>query len=151
MKRILTLLAATLLIASTQVARASDQQEVVDGAAIVVDKIQSGTGAETNIRELLHRARGILIVPELVKGGFILGGQGGNGVLLQGQLPVQDHTSRTEGGCTMRGITRLRWRSHDELVEGPRFTTFKKGLGGYVREAASAEARRREGELTCCP
>ena len=82
MKRILTLLAATLLLASTQVARASDQQEVVDGATIVADKIQSGTGAATNIRELLHRARAILIVPSLVKGGFILGGQGGTGVLL---------------------------------------------------------------------
>jgi SH3 domain-containing YSC84-like protein 1 len=82
MKRILTLLAATLLLASTQVARASDQQEVVDGATIVADKIQSGTGAATNIRELLHRARGILIVPSLLKGGFILGGQGGTGVLL---------------------------------------------------------------------
>ncbi len=82
MKRILTLLAATLLLASTQVARANDQQEVVDGATIVADKIQSGTGAATNIRELLHRARAILIVPSLVKGGFILGGQGGTGVLL---------------------------------------------------------------------
>jgi lipid-binding SYLF domain-containing protein len=82
MKRILTLLAATLLLASTQVARASDQQEVVDGATIVADKIQSGAGAATNIRELLHRARGILIVPSLLKGGFILGGQGGTGVLL---------------------------------------------------------------------
>lgn len=82
MKRILTLLAATLLLASTQVARATDQQEVVDGATIVADKIQSGAGAATNIRELLHRARGILIVPSLLKGGFILGGQGGTGVLL---------------------------------------------------------------------
>ena len=82
MKRILTLLAATLLLASTQVARANEQQEVVDGATIVADKIQSGTGAATNIRELLHRARAILIVPSLVKGGFILGGQGGTGVLL---------------------------------------------------------------------
>ncbi len=82
MKRILTLLAAALLLASTQVARASDQQEVVDGATIVADKIQSGAGAATNIRELLHRARGILIVPSLLKGGFILGGQGGTGVLL---------------------------------------------------------------------
>ncbi len=82
MKRILTLLAATLLLASTQVARASDQQEVVDGATIVADKIQAGAGAATNIRELLHRARAILIVPSLLKGGFILGGQGGTGVLL---------------------------------------------------------------------
>lgn len=82
MKRILTLLAATLLLASTQVARASDEQEVVDGATIVADKIQSGTGAATNIRELLHRARAIMIVPSLLKGGFILGGQGGTGVLL---------------------------------------------------------------------
>ncbi|HTZ76602.1 MAG TPA: lipid-binding SYLF domain-containing protein [Stellaceae bacterium] len=82
MKRILTLLAAALFFASTAAAHASDQQNVVDAATIVADKIQSQSGAATNIRELLHRCRGILIVPSLVKGGFFLGGQGGTGVLL---------------------------------------------------------------------
>ena len=35
-----------------------------------------------NARQLLHRARAILIIPRLFKGGFIVGGEGGTGVLL---------------------------------------------------------------------
>jgi lipid-binding SYLF domain-containing protein len=34
-------------------------------------------------RQLLANARAVLIVPQLVKGGFIFGAEGGNGVLLQ--------------------------------------------------------------------
>ena len=33
-------------------------------------------------RDLLRRARAVLIVPQLVKGGFIFGGEGGDGVML---------------------------------------------------------------------
>ncbi|HUN48339.1 MAG TPA: lipid-binding SYLF domain-containing protein [Stellaceae bacterium] len=99
MKRILTLLAAALLLASTQVARASDQQEVVDGATIVADKIQSQSGAATNIRELLHRARALLVVPSLLKGGFFLGGQGGTGVLL-----VRDPKTNTWSSPAFYGL-----------------------------------------------
>ncbi len=35
-----------------------------------------------NARQLLQRARAVLIVPRLFKGGFIVGGEGGTGVLL---------------------------------------------------------------------
>jgi len=34
-------------------------------------------------RDLLSRARAVLIVPNLVKGGFVFGGEGGDGVLLE--------------------------------------------------------------------
>jgi lipid-binding SYLF domain-containing protein len=90
MQRILTTIFAVLLLAVPQAARANDQQEVVDGAYLMAKSVRSGSGAATNVRELLHRARGILIIPELVKGGFILGAQGGSGVLL-----VRDPKSNT--------------------------------------------------------
>lgn len=38
--------------------------------------------ANPGARQLSQRARGILVFPRIVKGGFILGGQSGNGVLL---------------------------------------------------------------------
>lgn len=84
MRRMLTVMIAALALALPQIARAqtSSAQALVDDAYQVVEHIRTGTGAATNAREVLHRARGVLIIPALVKGGFIFGGQGGSGVLL---------------------------------------------------------------------
>ncbi|MGE5203311.1 MAG: lipid-binding SYLF domain-containing protein [Acidobacteriota bacterium] len=90
MQRILTAILVVLLLAVPQAVRASDQQDTVDESYVMIRSIRTGSGAATNIRELLHRCRGILIVPELVKGGFIFGAQGGSGVLL-----VRDPKSNT--------------------------------------------------------
>jgi lipid-binding SYLF domain-containing protein len=59
----------------------SDQQTVVDRARITIEDLRHDK-AFGNARQLLHRARAVLIVPRLFKGGFIVGGEGGNGVLL---------------------------------------------------------------------
>jgi len=42
------------------------------------------TSTEPKARELSRRAKGILIFPKIIKAGFIVGGQGGDGVLRQG-------------------------------------------------------------------
>jgi lipid-binding SYLF domain-containing protein len=73
---------AALALAVPQFAWASDEQEVVDDAATAVQRLSTSAGVAANARDLLHRARGVMIIPTLVKGGFILGGQGGTGVLL---------------------------------------------------------------------
>lgn len=39
---------------------------------------------DANARRLGNRAAGVLVFPEIVKGGFIFGAEGGNGALLQG-------------------------------------------------------------------
>jgi len=59
----------------------SDQQAVVDRARITIEDLGRDK-AFGNARQLLHRARAILIVPRLYKGGFIVGGEGGTGVML---------------------------------------------------------------------
>jgi len=82
MKRILMVAITALALAVPQLARASDEQEVVDDAATAVQRLSTSSGLAANARDLLHRARGVMIVPTLVKGGFIFGGQGGTGVLL---------------------------------------------------------------------
>lgn len=59
----------------------SDQQEIVDKARITFDKlITSPEFAE--LPNYVKRAKAIMIFPELVKGGFIIGGEGGSGVLV---------------------------------------------------------------------
>jgi SH3 domain-containing YSC84-like protein 1 len=82
MKRILMVAVAALALAVPQLAMASDEQQVVDDAVVAVQRLSTSSGLAANARDLLHRARGVMIIPTLVKGGFILGGQGGTGVLL---------------------------------------------------------------------
>jgi lipid-binding SYLF domain-containing protein len=83
MRRILMVAVAALALAMPQIAKAaSDEQQVVDDAALVVEHLATGSGVAANARDLLRRARGVMIIPSLVKAGFIFGGQGGTGVLL---------------------------------------------------------------------
>ena len=71
-----------LALLAPMAARAqSDQQTVVDGARTTIEDLRHDK-AFGNARQLLHRARAVLIIPRLYKGGFIVGGEGGNGVLL---------------------------------------------------------------------
>src|ERR1700752_4393369 len=59
----------------------TDQQLVGDRAQKTIADL-SRDKALGNARQLRHRARAVLIVPRLFKGGFIIGGEGGSGVLL---------------------------------------------------------------------
>lgn len=82
MRRILMVAVAALALAVPQFARAASEQQTVDDATNVVEHLSTSSGLAANARDLLHRARGVMIIPSLVKGGFIFGGQGGTGVLL---------------------------------------------------------------------
>jgi lipid-binding SYLF domain-containing protein len=82
MRRILMVAVAALALAVPQFAKAASEQQVVDDSVVVVQHLSSGSGLAANARDLLHRARGVMIIPSLVKGGFIFGAQGGTGVLL---------------------------------------------------------------------
>lgn len=74
------LLVATLFAAPAALAQ-SDTQVVIDGARKTLADLRHdrafGTAAHA-----LHQARAVLIVPRLLKGGFFIGGEGGEGVLM---------------------------------------------------------------------
>ena len=80
--RYLTLLAAILVspLASTPAA-ADEEQALVDKAALTVESFSSSTEMAP-MRRMLKSARGVIVVPQLLKGGFFIGGEGGSGVLL---------------------------------------------------------------------
>lgn len=71
----------SLMLGAPLAKAASDQQLTVDRAQLVVGDLRQDKEFG-NARDLLHRARAVLIVPRLYKGGFFVGGEGGNGVLL---------------------------------------------------------------------
>ena len=62
-------------------ARDIDTRALVDAAATSVETFSIDPDMEW-LRHNMHKARGILIVPQLIKGGFFFGGSGGSGVLL---------------------------------------------------------------------
>lgn len=60
---------------------ASDQANLVEQARITIDDLKKDREFG-DAKALIGRARGVLIVPALLKAGFFLGGEGGSGVLL---------------------------------------------------------------------
>jgi len=81
MKR-LAAAAAFAFAVSFASAEASDETALVADAANTVQHMRSD-GSFGPSRDLLRHARAVLIVPNLVKGGFFFGGEGGNGVLVR--------------------------------------------------------------------
>ena len=63
-------------------AAASEQMETLNRAAITIDHMKSDPAFE-RARTMMKDAKAVLVVPRLVKGGFIFGAEGGNGVLMK--------------------------------------------------------------------
>ena len=70
---------ATLSLAAP--ALASEQQNLVDEARITAERFL-GDADYKPMRVYVENAYGVLIVPDMLKGGFFVGGQYGNGVFL---------------------------------------------------------------------
>jgi lipid-binding SYLF domain-containing protein len=74
------ILLATTLFAPVAKAQ-SDTQVVIDGARKTLADLRHDKAFGTAARAL-HQARAVLIVPRLLKAGFMVGGEGGEGVLM---------------------------------------------------------------------
>jgi SH3 domain-containing YSC84-like protein 1 len=59
----------------------SDQIELVRRADVVLEEARHDPEFGDS-RRLFETARGVMVVPQLIKGGFWVGGEGGNGVLM---------------------------------------------------------------------
>lgn len=57
------------------------EEELVEDCRLTVQSLLSDPDFEW-LDDYIRRARGVMIFPDLVKGGFIVGGEGGTGVLL---------------------------------------------------------------------
>lgn len=77
----LPLLAALILPPQTQ-AQAGEPEEIVTRAVAALAQLRSDSNFAERIERLLPKAKGVLIVPDLVRGGFLVGAEYGGGVLL---------------------------------------------------------------------
>jgi SH3 domain-containing YSC84-like protein 1 len=78
------LLAGVLVIYPGSPAYANDKQEaaqLVDKSRLTLDSFMADTHMGA-FRDLLKKAEGVFIAPQVLKGAFIVGASGGNGVLL---------------------------------------------------------------------
>jgi lipid-binding SYLF domain-containing protein len=66
---------------SARAAPTTDQTELVRRANVVLDEARHDPEFG-NSRELFQTAKAAMVVPQLIKGGFFVGGEGGNGVLM---------------------------------------------------------------------
>lgn len=71
----------TACATSTSTVNTQQQQALVDQARITFESFM-GDPNMAWLRENLHAAKGLLIVPNLLKAGFVFGGSGGSGVLI---------------------------------------------------------------------
>ncbi len=77
-------LGGTLLVAQASPASADDRQEaaqIVEKARLTMENFMNDESMNA-FRDLLRRAQGVFIAPQLLKGAFIVGASGGNGVFL---------------------------------------------------------------------
>jgi lipid-binding SYLF domain-containing protein len=61
---------------------ADDRQALIDRAKLTVDSLRDHPNFKKDINELLDRATGAFIMPNRLRAGFVLGAEGGAGVLL---------------------------------------------------------------------
>jgi lipid-binding SYLF domain-containing protein len=79
---VLTAVAALPL--GARAARAATRREIDDEAQPALLRLREGAGT----RDLAENAKAILIFPRILRGGFVFGGQFGNGALFHGAAPV---------------------------------------------------------------
>jgi len=85
MGKLLTFGAALAFVAflfNASGAAASEQTTILDQAAATIGHMKSDA-AFGPARNMMPNAKGVLVIPRLVKGGFIFGAEGGSGVLMK--------------------------------------------------------------------
>jgi lipid-binding SYLF domain-containing protein len=75
------LLASVWLVPSQAVAAVDEQQDLLDKARISFEAFAGATDMAA-MRDLLGRSRGVFIAPQVLKASFVVGVEGGRGVLL---------------------------------------------------------------------
>ncbi|MBF0128562.1 MAG: lipid-binding SYLF domain-containing protein [Alphaproteobacteria bacterium] len=60
----------------------TESRRVIERAAVTVERMKLNESYKGDVEPQLKKARAVLIVPSMVKAGFILGGEYGNGALL---------------------------------------------------------------------
>jgi SH3 domain-containing YSC84-like protein 1 len=122
------LAAASVLAGSVMAQAQSSQQVTVDGARKVLGDLRHDK-AFGNAKQLLRQAKAVFIVPKLIKGGFIVGGEGGNGVIM-----VRSRGSWSAPGFYAIGAVSFGLQAGLEQSEMIMLIMTQKGLDGVLHD-----------------
>lgn len=78
-----TLIAILVLVASISAVHASDRAAINEEVKFALDKLYKNS---PTVKKLTKEAKGVLVFPDVIRGGFIIGGQYGEGALIQNGL-----------------------------------------------------------------
>lgn len=122
-----TALPAAMALAAPSARAQSSQQVTTEGARKVLADLRHDKEFG-NAARLLRRAKAAMIVPKLLKGGFIIGGEGGNGVLM-----VQRHNGWSAPAFYVLGAASFGLQAGLEQSELILLIMSQKGLEGVLR------------------
>tara|TARA_R110000868_G_scaffold138009_6_gene351755 strand:+ start:1924 stop:2640 length:717 start_codon:yes stop_codon:yes gene_type:complete len=77
--------AALMILAAAPDARGddvTDARHIIDEALITIERVSEEMKPSEDMADLLRRSKGVLVIPNYYKAGFIIGGAYGDGVLL---------------------------------------------------------------------
>ncbi len=110
-------------------ARAQTSQQVtVDGARKVLADLRHDKEFG-NAEQLMRKAKAVFIVPKLIKGGFFIGGEGGNGVLM-----ARTRTGWSNPAFYALGAASFGLQAGLEQSEVIMLIMTQKGLDGVMRD-----------------
>ena len=75
-------LTGLLALVAGPAAAATDAEELVVKSRLTVEAMGENKEFGTSLRSFMKDAKGIIVVPNMIKGAFMIGGEGGSGVFL---------------------------------------------------------------------
>ncbi|MDB5401690.1 MAG: hypothetical protein QOF70_6982 [Acetobacteraceae bacterium] len=121
-------LLATTMVAAPMARAQSSEQVIIDGARKVLNDLRHDK-AFGNATQLLRQAKAAFIVPKLIKGGFFVGGEGGNGVLM-----VRRHGGWSAPAFYAIGAASFGLQAGLEQSEMVMLIMTQKGLDGILHD-----------------
>ena len=76
---------AFVAVTSASADDAQDARQLVEKARLTFESFQADPQMGPNLRTLVHRAKGVMTYPQALRGAFLFGASGGNGVFLTRQ------------------------------------------------------------------
>lgn len=87
-RRLAVTFAAAVAFSAPSIASADDYseaREIVQESRITIQRVLRDSETGPRVKNLMSKAKGVLVFPEILKGAFIIGGEGGSGVLMSRQ------------------------------------------------------------------